>query len=87
MWEDMLGLRGGKENATLFIIADCLVCVVSSVHTLLLPSSPRTLDWLSISAHQGVMESQGVWMDGGAGVTDSPRWNAILFFQEVLKPG
>lgn len=73
MWEDMLGLRGGKENATLFIIADCLVWVVPSVHTLLLPSSPHTLDRLSISAHQGVMESQGVWMDGGAGGTDSPR--------------
>lgn len=63
------------------------VCVVPCAHTLLSPSYPCPLDWFSIPAHQGVIESLGVSMDGGAATTDSPCWNAIHSSQVVLKLG
>lgn len=40
------------------------VCVVPSAHTLLSPWFPYPLDWFSILAHQGVMESLvSGWME------------------------
>lgn len=42
---------------------------------------PYTLDWFFISAHRGVMESLGVWMDGGLGGADSPCCTNIYSFQ------
>lgn len=85
MQEDVLGSREG--TGSLFIIVDCLsVWFPASVHCFhcchRIPPN-----WFSILAHQVLMESLGVWMDGGAAATDSLSWIAIHSSEGALKLG
>lgn len=83
MLEDVLGPRGGKRTGAPLHHGRLPVFVLSSVHTFLLPSFPYTLDCFFICAHQGVMESLGVWIDGGLGVADSPCCTNIHSFKSL----
>lgn len=82
---DVLGPRGGAVRAA--PSSWQIACPYGyQQQTFLRPSSPFPHDWFSIPAHQGVMGSLGIWMDGGPAAANSSCGRTTHLSRGALDP-